>query len=73
MNTPDSSNPGNNLPSEGQPDDPIVNAEDQYVITNKDDAEKVTNKDSTVADTEEVTEKVSESEKVAPRPPAENL
>jgi len=43
------------------------------VITNKDDAEKVTNKDSSLSDAEEVTEKVSESEKVAPRPSAENL
>ncbi|MBD1385489.1 hypothetical protein IDJ75_09395 [Mucilaginibacter rigui] len=73
MNTPDSSNPGNNLSSVGQPNDPIVNAEEQYVITNNDDAEKVTNKDSTVSDAEKVTEKASESEKVAPQPPPENL
>lgn len=73
MNTPDSQIPGNKLPSEGEPDDPIVNAADQYVITNKDDAEKVTNKDTPEVNTGETTETLNEQEKAAPQPPAENL
>lgn len=62
MNTPDSPNPGGKLPLEGETGDPKVNAAQQDVITNKDDTEKVTNKDDVVADTDGITETLSESE-----------
>lgn len=62
MNTPDSPNPGGKFPLEGETGDPKVNAAQQDVITNKDDTEKVTNKDGAVADTDGITETLSESE-----------
>nr|WP_067062256.1 hypothetical protein [Mucilaginibacter sp. L294] len=60
MNTPDSPNPGS--PLAGEPGDPKKNATEQDAITNKDDTEKVTNKDGAVADTDGITETLSESE-----------
>ena len=62
MNTPDSPTPGNKFPLEGETGDPKVNTAEQDVITNKDDTEKVTNKDGAVADTNGITETLSESE-----------
>ncbi|MES2061400.1 MAG: hypothetical protein V4456_05735 [Bacteroidota bacterium] len=60
MNTPDSPNPGS--PLLGEPGDPKVNAAEQDAVTNKDDASQVTNKDGAVADTDGITETLSESE-----------
>jgi hypothetical protein len=62
MNTPDSRTKGEKIPLEGETSDPKVNATGQDVITNKDDTEKVTNKDGVVADTDAITETLSESE-----------
>ena len=62
MSTPDSPTPGSKSPLEGETGDPKVNAAEQDVITNKDDTEKVTNKDGAVADTDGITETLSESE-----------
>ena len=62
MNTPDSPTPASKSPVGGNPADPKVNAAEQDVITNKDDTAKVTNKDGVVADTEGITETLSESE-----------
>jgi hypothetical protein len=65
MNTPDSPTPGSKFPLEGETGDPKVNAADQDVITNKDDTEKVANKEGVVADTDGITETLSESEPTA--------
>jgi hypothetical protein len=62
MNTPDSPTPGSKFPLAGETGDPKVNAAEQDVITNKDDTGQVTNKDGAVADTDGVTETLSESE-----------
>lgn len=61
MNTPDSPTPGSKFPLEGETGDPKVNAAGQDVITNKDDTNQVTNKDGAVADTDGITEALSES------------
>ncbi|MFD0763453.1 hypothetical protein ACFQZI_01220 [Mucilaginibacter lutimaris] len=62
MNTPDNPTPGSNFPIEGENGDPKVNAAEQDAITNKDDTDKITNKDGVVADTDGITETLSESE-----------
>ncbi|MES2265332.1 MAG: hypothetical protein V4520_01145 [Bacteroidota bacterium] len=62
MNNPDSPTPGSNFPLEGETGDPKVNAAEQDVITNKDDTDQITNKDGAVADTDGITETLSESE-----------
>jgi hypothetical protein len=59
MNTPDSPTPGSN--PQGENGDPKVNAAEKEVITNNDDTEEVTNNDGLVADTDGITEALSES------------
>ncbi|MCO5935633.1 hypothetical protein NAF17_08775 [Mucilaginibacter sp. RB4R14] len=62
MNTPDSPTPGEIFPLEGETGDPKVSAAEQDMITNKDADGKVTNSDGAVADTDDITETLSESE-----------
>jgi hypothetical protein len=61
MNTPDSPTTGSNSPLEDETGDPKVNTSEQDVVTNKDDTESITNNDGLVADTDGITETLSES------------